>query len=252
MSRRHQRTQRSGDPLSLLDHDRQAYVPLHPVSTPIQSTSTALSSSSTGACHTVKRMKPKVATYGIRKDNTSVFKANPRRHEFVVFNIPRVTEVYIVKQYIASNNVDVMDIVRLSKDDWSNKSFCFCVSYDHIEKVKVSDFWPELLLFAFRDLWKEWGDSNFHIFSQNCQSSNYQIAVPGSIGVVSFSDISLSPNVERHDHGKSAADGLSAVVKHSVTHAVTHWKVLVRNAKELLNYCEEHSTDVGISIAEGT
>ena len=26
-----------------------------------------------------------------------------------------------------------------------------------------------LLLFAFRDLWKEWGDSNFQIFSQNCQ-----------------------------------------------------------------------------------
>ena len=25
-----------------------------------------------------------------------------------------------------------------------------------------------LLLFAFRDLWKEWGDSNFQIFSQNC------------------------------------------------------------------------------------
>ena len=26
-----------------------------------------------------------------------------------------------------------------------------------------------LLLFAFRDLWKEWGDSNFQISSQNCQ-----------------------------------------------------------------------------------
>ena len=26
-----------------------------------------------------------------------------------------------------------------------------------------------MLLFAFRDLWKEWGDSNFHIFSQSCQ-----------------------------------------------------------------------------------
>ena len=26
-----------------------------------------------------------------------------------------------------------------------------------------------LLLFAFRDLWKEWGDSNFQIFSHNYQ-----------------------------------------------------------------------------------
>ena len=24
-------------------------------------------------------------------------------------------------------------------------------------------------MYAFRDLWKEWGDSNFHMFSQNCQ-----------------------------------------------------------------------------------
>ena len=141
VSRIHQRTQCRGDPLPYVD--RQADVPLHPVSAQIQQTSTALSSRSTGAWHTVKRTKPKVATYGIRKDNTSVFKANPRRHEFVVFNVPRGTEVDIVKQYIASNNVDVMDIVRLSKDDWSNQSFRVCVSYDHIEKVKVSDFWPE-------------------------------------------------------------------------------------------------------------
>ena len=26
-----------------------------------------------------------------------------------------------------------------------------------------------LLLYAFRDLWKEWGDSNFQIFSHNCE-----------------------------------------------------------------------------------
>ena len=26
-----------------------------------------------------------------------------------------------------------------------------------------------LLVYAFQDLWKEWGDSNFQIFSQNCQ-----------------------------------------------------------------------------------
>ena len=26
-----------------------------------------------------------------------------------------------------------------------------------------------VMLYSFRDLWKEWGDSNFHIFSQNYQ-----------------------------------------------------------------------------------
>ena len=53
MSRRHQRTQRSGDPLPFVDHDRQADVPLPPVSTSIRPTSTSPSSSSTGAWHTV-------------------------------------------------------------------------------------------------------------------------------------------------------------------------------------------------------
>ena len=49
MNRRHQRTQRSGDPLPFVDHNRQADVPIHPVSTPIQPTSTSPSFSSTGA-----------------------------------------------------------------------------------------------------------------------------------------------------------------------------------------------------------
>ena len=62
VSRIHQRTQCRGDPLPYVDHDRQADVPLHPVSAPILQTSTAPSSSSTGAWHTVKRTKPRVAS----------------------------------------------------------------------------------------------------------------------------------------------------------------------------------------------
>ena len=91
----------------------------------------------------------------------------------------------------------------------------------------------------------EYGVTKVIQFS-DCCASQYR-------GKVSFADISLSPDVERHyyvsSHGKSAADGLSAVVKHSVTHAVTHRKALVRNAKELFNYCEDHLTDVGIGAA---
>ena len=45
---------------------------------------------------------------------------------------------------------------------------------NNILKVLAGTTWEQqkntlLLLFAFRDLWKEWGDSNFQIFSQNCQ-----------------------------------------------------------------------------------
>ena len=87
----------------------------------------------------------------------------------------------------------------------------------------------------------EYGVTKVIQFS-DCCDSQYQ-------GKVSFADISLSPDVERHyyeshyyesSHGKSTADGLSAVVMHSITHAVTYQKALVRNAKELLNYCENY------------
>ena len=36
--------------------------------------------------------------------------------------------------------MDVMAIVCLSKDDWSNQSLRVCIGYDHTEKVKASDF----------------------------------------------------------------------------------------------------------------
>ena len=35
--------------------------------------------------------------------------------------------------------------------------------------LAVSMVLGSVLLYAFRDLWKEWGDSNFLIISQNCQ-----------------------------------------------------------------------------------
>ena len=41
-----------------------------------------------------------------------------------------------------------------------------------VKECCIADDWRKsilLLLFAIRDLWKEWGDSNFQIFSQNCQ-----------------------------------------------------------------------------------
>ena len=42
VSGRHQRTNRCGDPIPYVDHDRQADLPLHPVSTPTWKTATAL------------------------------------------------------------------------------------------------------------------------------------------------------------------------------------------------------------------
>ena len=80
---------------------------------------------------------------------------------------------------------------------------------------------------ACTHLKNEYGVTKVIQFS-DCCASQYR-------GKVSNADISLSPDVKLHyyksSHGKSAADGLSAVVKHCVTNAVTHRKALVRNAK---------------------
>ena len=40
-----------------------------------------------------------------------------------------------------------------------------------------------LLLFVFRDLWKEWGDSKFQIFSQNCQFHHRRLESLGHFNV---------------------------------------------------------------------
>lgn len=86
----------------------------------------------------------------------------------------------------------------------------------------------------------EYGITKVIQFS-DCCASQYR-------GKNSFVKISQCPGAEHHffesSHGKSAADGLSAVVKHAVTSAVTNNKALVRNAGEFFAYCEEYLTTV--------
>ena len=65
--------------------------------------------------------------YGRRKDGEHPFKAIPRRHDFVVFNVPQDCSVDTSKSYISDNGVQVLDIRRLSKEELSNQSFCVMV-----------------------------------------------------------------------------------------------------------------------------
>lgn len=57
--------------------------------------------------------------------------------------------------------------------------------------------------------------------------------------------------IERHffesSHGKSAADGLSAIVKNAATLAVTRRQVVIRNAEEFTNFCNTNLKQVGKS-----
>ena len=92
---------------------------------------------------TVRQKKVGHAKYGRRKDGEHPFKAIPRRHDFVVFNVPPDCSVDTIKSHITNNGVQVLDIRRLSKYEWNNQSFCVTVL--HVKEPTVSDpeFWPE-------------------------------------------------------------------------------------------------------------
>lgn len=62
------------------------------------------------------------------------------------------------------------------------------------------------------------------------------------------SGISLSRHFYESSHGKSAADGLNATVKHAATQAVTRGQVIIRNAKEFDSFCKRDLQNVGKSV----
>ena len=73
----------------------------------------------------------------------------------------------------------------------------------------------------------------------------------------SFADISLTfknhgIKLERHhfesSQGKSAADGLGAIVKQAASKAVTRRSTKIRNAAEFFNFCQENLTNVGDGV----
>ena len=62
---------------------------------------------------------------------------------------------------------DIQKKWLLMKETWLKGSKQVCGMTNGPPRHKETWWW--LLLFAFRNLWKEWGDSNLQIFSQNCQ-----------------------------------------------------------------------------------
>ena len=53
--------------------------------------------------------------------------ANIPSRDFVVFNVPQDCSVETIKSYIYYNGAHVLDIRRLSKEEWHNQSFCVTV-----------------------------------------------------------------------------------------------------------------------------
>lgn len=74
-------------------------------------------------------------------------------------------------------------------------------------------------------------------------------------GKTAFADISVlseKVSIQRHyfesSHGKSSADGISAVVKSAATRAVTYRKAVIRNAKEFYDFSNDNLTSVGEGV----
>ena len=64
--------------------------------------------------------------------------------------------------------------------------------------------------------------------------------------------LSKDLQIERHffesSHEKSSADGMSAVVKHAATKAVTNNDAIIRNAEEFYEFCEKNLKHVGDGV----
>ena len=100
-----------------------------------------------------------------------------------------------------------------------------------------------------RFLQEKHGITSEVVFS-DCCAAQYR-------GKTSLADISLSKQdsnmtLSRHyfesSHGKSAADGLAAIVKHAATLAVTRRQTIIRNATEFHEFCNENIKEVGQSV----
>ena len=72
----------------------------------------------------------------------------------------------------------------LSGKAYAKALFCLKTVTEAMERLLIKRFM--LLLFAFRDLWKEWGDSNFQIFLQNCQFHHRRLESLGLFNVLFF------------------------------------------------------------------
>ena len=134
---------------------RPAQLPTSHVDVVIQSTAGAPPASLRGSeWQTVRQKRVRDAKYGRRKDGEHPFKAIPRRHAFVVFNVPHDCSVDTIKSYISDNGVQVLDIRRLSKEEGNNQSFCITVI--HVKEPTVSDpeFWPKIYI-GYRRFFKK-------------------------------------------------------------------------------------------------
>ena len=91
------------------------------------------------------------ANFGCR--NHLDLKTNPRRHEFVVFNAPNGCTLEKVKSYSMDNDVDALDIKRLSNEEWNSQSFYFSILFKEEPKVCEPDFWPQNI--GYRRFYKQ-------------------------------------------------------------------------------------------------
>ena len=88
----------------------------------------------------VRKSRRPVAVYGNKKSDG--LKAPARKYECVVFNVTTGDKSEVSK-WISDNDVNVMDVSRLSKDDADAHLFNVCVEYKAKDTVLSSDLWPE-------------------------------------------------------------------------------------------------------------
>ena len=86
------------------------------------------------------------SVYGKRKSNEKnklTIKGAPRRYQFVVFNVDKSVELNALKDYINTNVTTVLDMSRLSKEEWNRQSYRVLVLENDRERVMDNENCPE-------------------------------------------------------------------------------------------------------------
>jgi len=102
---------------------------------------------------------------------------------------------------------------------------------------------------AFTDATCKYLSDNFHVDRidrfTDCCAAQYRSKHSFAELLKENGGMQVNYHYFESSHGKSASDGLGAVVKHSATMAVTRREAVIRNARELYDYCLANLETVG-------
>ena len=120
-----------------------------------------------------KRKKPTVF-YGTKSSNA--IKSAPRRLELFVFNVDASIDDEHLREFIASEHVDVLELERMSKEEAWTQSFRVLVTAPNPRCTLDSDFWPHgigMCVFTGGSMSSEHRELRVTVLQENTEHTEY-------------------------------------------------------------------------------